>query len=708
MTNHRARLCATALALLCALSLSGQVSVLTYHNDLARTGQNLSETILSPSNVRDGKFGQLFRAPVDGQIYGQPLYLWGVAVPGKGIHNIVFVATEHDSVYAFDADNDVGPNAAPLWHASFINPAAGVTTVPADNLACKVITPEIGITATPVIDPLSGTLYVVAMTLEDFGSTYVQRLHALDVSTGAERPGSPVRIEASAPGTGDGNTIVTFKPWLYKARAGLLLLNGVVYTAWSSHCDSGNYHGWVIGYDAKTLRRAAVYTSTPNWDSGSIWQSGAAPAADQNGNIYVVTGNGTFDAERGGADLSDSVVKLATGTGLAVADYFAPSNADVLNVKDLDLGSSGALLLPDSAGTPEHPHLLVTGSKAGGIYVLDREQMGHFQPGGDNQIVQSLPSAVGPLFGIPAYFNNTLYFAARNDAVKAFPIQNGRLAEQPGTQSTGPFAVLGSVPAISANGTADGIVWTIDPAGLHAYDAANLTSELYRGNIGNYVKFSTPAIANGKVYAATGDSLVVLGLLTAPAIDAVVNAGGYQAGGVAPGSIISIFGTNLAATSASGDPQVLVNGIAAPLLYASPPQINAQIPWEIPLGSATVIVTLGDTASTPIRIIIQQAAPGIFAVLNPDGHINGPGHPVAAGSTVQALATGLGPANATLDVTAAMGNQNATVLSSALAPGSMGLFEISLRVPELAAGKTSLVIQAGGVPSNSVLVNVNK
>ena len=372
-----------AVSLLGVLVLNGQVNVLTYHNDLSRTGQNLNETILTPSNVRQGEFGELFRDPVDGQIYGQPLYLWGLTVPGKGIHNVVFVVTEHDSVYAFDADSNTGPNTAPLWHASFINPAAGVTAVPAQNLACNAIAPEVGITGTPVIDPDTGTLYVVAMTLEDFGQTYVQRLHALDVATGEERPGSPVKIEASAPGTGDGNSTVRFQPSMYKQRPGLLMLNGVIYTAWSSHCDSGKYHGWAIGYDSKTLQRTAVYTSTPNWDSGSIWQSGAAPAADANGNIYVVTGNGTFDAERGGSDMSDSIIKLSAASGLTVADYFTPFNAGLLGEKDLDLGSSGALLLPDSAGTPEHPHLLVTCGKEGRVYLVDRERMGHFQSDSD-------------------------------------------------------------------------------------------------------------------------------------------------------------------------------------------------------------------------------------------------------------------------------------------------------------------------------------
>jgi hypothetical protein len=250
---------------LCAVSCYGQVSVLTYHNDLARTGQNLNETSLTPASVSSAQFGQLFSAAVDGQVYAQPLYMPGVNIPGKGVYNVVFVATEHDSVYAFDADRSA---AAPLWYVNFTNPGLGVTTVPAASLVCSVIVPEIGITGTPVIDPTTGTLYVVAMTLEQYGQTYVQRMHALDVTTGAERPGSPVDIEASLPGTGDGNTTVRFKPALYKQRAGLLLLKGVVYTAWSSHCDAGNYHGWVIGYDSQTLQRVATFTATPDWEAG--------------------------------------------------------------------------------------------------------------------------------------------------------------------------------------------------------------------------------------------------------------------------------------------------------------------------------------------------------------------------------------------------------------------------------------------------------
>lgn len=726
--------------ILSVLSLNGQVNVLTYHNDLSRTGQNLNETILTPARLEAGEFGPLFSNPVDGQVYGQPLYMWGLNVAGKGLHNVVFIVTEHDSVYAFDADSNTGSNAAPLWQVSFLNPAAGITSVPSDTLGCQAISPEMGITSTPVIDPNTGTLYVVAMTLEDFGQTYVHRLHALDVATGQEKPGSPVQIEASAPGTGDGNTVVIFKPSLYKERAGLLLLNGVVYTAWSSNCDSGNYHGWVISYDAKTLERVAIYTSTPNWEAGSIWQSGAAPAADGNGNIYTITGNGTFDAAGGGSDLGDSVIKLSPANGLSVLDYFTPFNAGLLDVKDIDLGSSGALLLPDSAGTPQHPHLLVTGGKEGRIYLVDRESMGHFSPSSDSQIVQSLPTAIGPLYGIPVYFNNTVFFSGQNDTLKAFPISEGLLSETPSSQSAGTIAGMGSVPSISANGAVQGIIWTIQPDALYAYDATNLGNELYRASYGSYVKFSTPTIANGKVYVGTGGSVAVFGLPSAPRISAMLNSGGSGAGPVAPGSVISVYGANLAAGAevASQNPlpnvlassQIVINGLPAPLLSARANQINAQVPYETVGGIASVVAMRGSSASAPAALQVQQTAPGIFVALNQDGTVNGLAHPAAAGSTLEVLVTGLGSAqpavptgfaapagpapSAIVPLTATIGGASTPVLSAELAPGMVGVFNVTLTVPDQAPGNyplvvplvVPLVIQAGGVPSNSLALHI--
>jgi uncharacterized protein (TIGR03437 family) len=728
--------------LLCALLWNCQVSVVTYHNDLARTGENLNETQLTPANVSSSQFGQLFHYPVDGQIYTQPLYLPGVTIPGNGIHNVVFVATEHDSVYAFDADNYIG---APLWQVNFLNPAQGVTTASAADLGCDSIAPEVGITGTPVIDPASGTLYVVAMTEEGPSGNYVHRLHALDVTTGAEKPGSPVEIQASVPGSGDGTHTVSFEPWLYKERAGLLLLNGVVYTAWSSHCDSGNYHGWIIGYDAKTLQQSAVFSDTPDWDAGSFWQGGAAPAADSSGNIYAVSANGTFDANTNGPDLGESILKLAPGKKLSVADYFTPYNSEELSDRDLDLGSSGALLLPDEDGSEAHPHLLVAGSKSGTVYLIDRDNMGHFQPNGDVQIVQSLTAAVGPLFGIPTYFNKTVYFSAAHDQVKAFAIQNGSLSALPVSASSAPFAMLGTVPSISANGAANGILWTIDPAGLlHAYDATDLTHQLYQGSVGSYVKFSTPTIANGKVYVGTLNSVVAFGLQgqATGGVVSVVNAGDFQPGPVAPGSIVSLFGSSLATDdAASGAPwpkvlsgtSVFVNGVPAPLGYVSPGQINAQIPDETNAGSATITVVASGHVLPPKLVAVQPSAPSLFVdsenhaiAQNQDGTTNGAGHPALPGTLLTVYLTGQGalttpiadgaaaPAGSPIGpqglVTVTVDGRSVGVVSSRMSPGAVGVLEVTIAVPSSPSfGDNPLTVTIRGAVSNvgTVTLGVN-
>ena len=473
--------------LLTAVVAEGQVSVTTYRNDLARSGGNPAETILTPASVNPAGFGKLASRPVDGQVYAQPLYVSLVNIPGKGIHNVVYVATEHDSVYAFDADSDTGANADPLWHVNFTDPSTGERTLnEADVLNCPSITPELGITGTPVIDPSTGTLYVVASTI--LNGQFFHRLHALDITTGAERPGSPVVIAASVPGVGDGfsQTTVPFHPYLYKNRAGLLLLNGVVYTAWTSHCDAGSYHGWLIGYDAADLRQMAIFNDSPNAFQASLWMGGAAPAADAEGNIYVISGNGPFDTESNGSDLGDSFIKLSSGAGLTIADYFTPFNQLALNRGDIDLGSSGALLLPDEAGSVAHPHLLAGAGKEGRIYLLDRDQMGSFNPADDSQIVQSIPKAIGPLYGGAAYFNQTLFFAAANDSLKAFAISDAHLMPLPSSQSSLAFGGLGAAPTVSSNGATNGIVWLVEPGyggTLHAYDASNLANELYNSQM---------------------------------------------------------------------------------------------------------------------------------------------------------------------------------------------------------------------------------
>ncbi len=473
---------ACGVALVCQMIAvargNAQVNVLTYHNDNARTGQNLQETILTPANVNRTQFGRLFTQSVDGYVYAQPLYVSNVVVPNKGTHNVVYVATERDSVYAFDADDRVGSNASPLWQVSFVNARARVNPVPARDAGANDIVPQIGITGTPVIDGTSGTLYVVANTKEYQGRShaYVYRLHALDIATGAEKFGGPVVITASVPGTGDGGTTDILDPLRHLQRPGLLLANGIVYIAFGSHGDVGTYHGWLIAYDATTLQQLGVYNTTPNGAQGAIWQSGAGPAADANGDIYFETGNGDFDANTGGGDYGDSLVKLTGGGVLTVADYFTPFDQAALNQADQDFGSGAPLLLPDEPGA--HPHLAVGCGKEGTIYLIDRDNMGQFNNNGisDNQIVQSIPTAVGGTWSMPAYWNaggtELVYFLGTGDVLKAFQLSNGQLSVSPVSQSNQAFGFPGSTPSISANGATNGIVWVLQVNTFSGRDAS--------------------------------------------------------------------------------------------------------------------------------------------------------------------------------------------------------------------------------------------
>ncbi len=735
-----------AILLALAVRLTyAQVSVLTYHNDLARTGQNLAETALTPAAVSSTRFGKLFTQPLDGVVYAQPLYVPGVTIPSRGIHNVVYVATEHDSVYAFDADSTTALSAPLLWRVSFINPSAGVTTVPAANTGCNQIEPELGITGTPVIDPSTGTLYVVAMTLEN--GSYLQRLHALDIATGAERAGRPVEIHATFPGTGEGGSTLTFNPKNYKERPGLVLLNGVVYTSWSSHCDIGAYHGWIIGYDAVTLAQTSVWNDTPNGNEGSFWASGAAPAVDAAGNIYVISGNGSFDANTGGPDLGESYIRLSTAGGIQPADYFTPFNQASLNAADTDTGSSGALLLPDAAGSAAHPHLLVSAGKEGRIYLIDRDHMGRFQAGSDSQIPQSLPGVIGALFGIPAYFNNTVYFSGAGDNLKAFSIANAQLSGAPTSRSPEQFGYPGSTPVISANGASGGIVWALEQGSggtLHAYDATDLSKELFSGGTGSYVKFSSPTVVNGHVYAGTQNSLLVYGLTGTAVADtpAAVNGATFQAGAaLAPGSIVSLFGSfGVPATKAPHGqnlPTVLtgisvrVNGALAPLFYIGPNQINAQLPYELAAGVWPVVVSVNGADLEAGTVQVQATAPGLFliggahaAVRNQDNSVNSSGNPAAPGTIVSAYLTGQGalatavadgalaPASphigAAGNVTASIDGQPVAVHFAGLSPGSAGLFQVNLAVPQLPAGDHALVITIGDVSSNAAPISVGQ
>jgi len=519
---------ATNLTVVTAGTPSASVDVLTYHDDNARTGQNLQETILTPANVNANAFGKLFVISVDGKVDAQPLYVSNVSIVG-GTHNVLVVASEHDSVYAFDADTGTK-----LWQVSTLK--SGETTSE-PRFGCTQVEPEIGVTATPVIDRNAGpngTIYVVAMS-KDASSppNYFQRLHALNLVTGAEQFGGPKDVHATFPGTGDNSNgdSVVFAPAAYKERPGLLLLNGVVYTTWSSHCDIGPYTGWIIGYDQSTLAQTSVFNIVPNGSEASFWNSGAAPAADAVGNIYQLAGNGTFDATLNAngfptrGDFGNAFIKFSTiNRQLAVADYFDMFNTLSESDADQDLGSGGALVLPDlTDASGSVKHLAVGAGKDGNIYVVDRDNMGKFKAQVNN-IYQEIPNAIGAEFGMPAYFNNTIYYGGVSDKLKAFSISNAKLSAAPSSQTSNTFAYPGTTPAVSANGLGDGIVWATEntvPAVLHAYDATDLSHELYNSNqaaggrdqFGTGNKFITPTIVNGKVYVGTTNGVGVFGLI---------------------------------------------------------------------------------------------------------------------------------------------------------------------------------------------------
>ena len=512
--------------------VSNYPGTFTYHNDTLRTGQNNSETVLTPATVNHNQFGKLFSYPLDGIAFAEPLYVASVNVPGQGYHNIVYVATEHDSVYAFDAD---GLSTTPLWHVSFLS--SNVTTIPCgDTGECGDIPVEVGITGTPVIDQSTGTLYVVVNTKEN-GTNYFQRLHALDITTGAEKFGGPVVVSGSVPGTGDGSSggNVAFDPLHECQRPGLLLSNGIIYMGFGSHGDNHPYHGWIIGYNASTLQRTMIYNVTPNGYGGGVWQGGGGLATDATGDVYYTTSNGTFDLNSGGTDYGDTVQKLSPAG--VVVDYFTPHDQQNMDVNNLDLGAGGPVLLVDQPTSP-YPHELISAGKSGTIYVVNRDNMGHYNANNDNQIIQSLPgilpngdAEIGN-FSTPVYFSGYVYYGAVNDYVKAFKLTNGLLSTAPTSQSAVIYPIRGASFAISSNGTSNGILWALQnngqspdndtgaPGVLFAYDATSLSNELYdssqsgaRDTLDYAAKFAIPLVANGKVFVAGQSQLTAFGLL---------------------------------------------------------------------------------------------------------------------------------------------------------------------------------------------------
>ena len=502
--------------------------VTTYHFDNARDGLNAQETLLTPATVTSANFGKIAMFQGDGKVDAQPLYLAGLNVAGTAT-NVLYMATEHGSLYAFDADKETQ-----IWTTSLL----GTGEVPSDDHSCGQISPEIGITSTPVIDRAKGVIYAVGMS-KDAKGVYHQRLHALNLTSGAELAGSPAEITGSYPGTGAGSAggMVPFTPGQYAERAGLLLLNGTIYLSWTSHCDDGLYTGWVMAYSESTLQQTAILNLTPNGSEGSIWMAGNGLASDASGNIYFLDANGTMDPSFDGngfpaqQDYGNAMMKLSTAGGkLAVADFFEPYNTIAESNGDIDMGSGGALLLPDmtdASGTTRH--LIVGAGKDRNIFVGDRDNLGKFnqKTANNSNLYQDLPNALANgAWSSPAYFNNTVYYAGQNDTLKAFPITQGKLATSPSSQSVVVFPYPGSTPSVSANGTQDGIVWAVESNTgqlnvLHAYDATNLSRELYNSNqaagsrdsFGNGNKFITPVIVNGKVFVGTQTGVAEFGLL---------------------------------------------------------------------------------------------------------------------------------------------------------------------------------------------------
>ena len=551
------------LACLCATVMS-QTWVTTYHNDIGRTGLNSTEQILKPSNVTQNTFGLLYNLPVDGQVYAQPLYVPNVSIPKKGYHNVLFVCTQHNSVYAFDADSNLGINAQPLWQVNF------GPSVPNGDTGSWDIYPEIGITSTPAIGPASygnpnPVLFVVSKVKTNDGN-YVQKLHALDITNGAESLKGPVTIQGSVKGTGDAsvNGVVTFNPLIQHCRAALLLVppqttfsnfavkhsdlamrSGTLYVAFASHGDNGPYHGWLFAYDASTLQMLGVLNTTANGQTdpsgypiaaGGIWQGGAGPASDGT-SIYFSTGNGKFDPATG--SFGDSILRIPNRQ-FSVADWFAPANQLNLDDYDADLGSGGVMLLPTSAGSSKTPGLMVHSGKEGTIYLLDRSNLGGY--GSSDSIVQELPYVMGGIWGAPAYYNGNVYYGPCYSGLVAFPIKNGMFTStSPVSSSNAYFGYPGPTPSISSWGNTNGIVWAIQtdgygngsPAVLHAFDASNLGVELYssantsgRDVLGGAVKFAVPTIANGKVYVGADHSVGVFGAGKWVATPSVTPAGG--------------------------------------------------------------------------------------------------------------------------------------------------------------------------------------
>jgi hypothetical protein len=596
--------------------------VMTFHNDNARTGQNLNETILTTANVNAGAFGKLFVISVDGRVDTQPLYVFGLTFSNRGTHNALYVATEHGTVYAFDADNG-----GLLWSVSTL--AAG--EAPSDDRGCSQVSPEIGVTSTPVIsrnNGPNGTLYLVAMSKTGAG-VYHQRLHALDLTTGAEQFGGPVEVQATFPGTGDNSSggQVIFDPKQYKERAALLLYNGSIYTSWASHCDIRPYTGWLISYSANTLAKINTFNFTPNGAMGAVWMAGGGPAVDDAGNIYFLAANGTFDSTVNAqgfpaqGNYGNAFMKLSTANNImAVADFFAMSNVASENNSDQDLGSGGELLLPDMLDANNATrHLAVGAGTDRHIYLVDRDNMGKFNSM-TNAIYQDLVSGLsGGEFAVPAYFNGRLFYGGSGDLIRGFQFANARLPASATWTTPNTFPYPGATPSISANGTANGIVWAVantNPAVLYAFDAGDLhllynstQAQNGRDNFGAGNKYITPTVVNGKVYVGTTNGVGVFGILPTQQPPVITSPT------AATGTVGTAFNYQITATnnpssfSATGLPANLSVNTSTGLISGTPAtegnfSVTLGAANSSGTGNATLSLTINP--STPVPMITSS------------------------------------------------------------------------------------------------------
>ena len=731
-----------ALLLCVAICTSAQtpVNVLTGNYDNLRTNANLQETILNPSNVGSNGFGKVATLPVDGQIYAQPLYAAGIQIRGVGTRNVLYVATMHNTVYAFDADST--QSTAPYWQ---VNLGA---SVPSSLLNFTDILPETGILSTPVIDLGKQVMYVVADSLESDGPVF--RLHALSLTDGHEMMNGSAVISAVVKGDGDGSAFgsLAFDASLHLQRPGLALSNGVVYISFGSHADNGEFHGWIFGYSAANVQfRVSVVNLSPNGVGASVWQSGRAPALDASGNLYVATGNGDFD---GITNFSESVLKLSSD--LKVLDYYTPDNWDHLNENDWDVGSTGVILLPNNG--------MVTGAKSGKLYLINGP-MGHLGPSKTSS-VQGVQVNKWGMFDFAVWNNKKgpiVYLQEPWGPLKAFQIVNGRISEAVLSQ-TDPIVptFFGSI-AISANGSADGtaIVWETTgdygtrqvPGILHAYDASDVSKELWnstmspdRDALGRFAKFAIPTVANGRVYVPTfSNALVIYGLLPSnqpdtgtPQVTAVANGASFVADAVSPGEVLAIFGANLGPPEMmdskvddsnhlsipSSETQVIFGGVSAPLLYTSSTQLGAVVPFGTTGPTTEVLVLNKGQFSPPIQMPVLPATPALFtldgtgggqgAILNADGTENAWDNPADRGSVVILYGTGAGQLDPAgddgriagdlplpvprLSVTVLIDNQPAKVLYSGVAPGLVqGVLQINVRVPDNASSGSGIPVR---------------